>query len=131
MIQPSPDTRIDGWDACSGYYYADSTINGFSHTHLSGTGCGDYGDVLLMPTVGRQDYHAMGKKSQQMAYASPFSHGREKAEPGYYSVFLVPLRGESRTDLYQTCGDSSLYLPESGRCRFYPRPGLQYPAPEE
>ena len=41
-----------------------------------------------MPTVGRQDYHAMGKKSQQMAYASPFSHGREKAEPGYYSVFL-------------------------------------------
>ena len=54
MIQPSPDTRIFQWDACSGYYYADSTINGFSHTHLSGTGCGDYGDVLLMPTVGRQ-----------------------------------------------------------------------------
>ena len=52
MIQPSPDTRIYGWDACSGYYYADSTINGFSHTHLSGTGCCDYGDVLLMPTVG-------------------------------------------------------------------------------
>ena len=49
MISPSPDTRIDGWDACSGYYYADSTINGFSHTHLSGTGCCDYGDVLLMP----------------------------------------------------------------------------------
>ena len=47
MIQPSPDTRIYQWDACSGYYYADSTINGFSHTHLSGTGCGDYGDVLL------------------------------------------------------------------------------------
>ena len=39
MIQPSPDTRIDGWDASSGYYYADSTINGFSHTHVSGTGC--------------------------------------------------------------------------------------------
>ena len=51
MIQPSPDTRIYGWDACSGYHYSDSTINGFSHTHLSGTGCGDYGDVLLMPTV--------------------------------------------------------------------------------
>lgn len=41
MIQPSPDTRIDGWDACSGYYYEDSSINGFSHTHVSGTGmCG-------------------------------------------------------------------------------------------
>ena len=49
MIQPSPDTRIDGWDACSGYYYDDNTINGFSHTHVSGTGCCDYGDVLLMP----------------------------------------------------------------------------------
>ena len=51
MIQPSPDTRIDGWDASSGYYYADSTINGFSHTHVSGTGCADYGDILLMPDI--------------------------------------------------------------------------------
>lgn len=42
MIRPSPDTRIYQWDACSGYYYDDATINGFSHTHLSGTGCGDY-----------------------------------------------------------------------------------------
>ena len=88
MIQPSPDTRIYQWDACSGYYYNDSTINGFSHTHLSGTGCGDYGDVLLMPTVGKQDYHAMGSKSQQMAYASAFSHQNETAQPGYYSVEL-------------------------------------------
>ena len=88
MIQPSPDTRIYQWDACSGYYYADSLINGFSHTHLSGTGCGDYGDVLLMPTVGRQDYYSMGEKSQQMAYASAFSHDNETAQPGYYSVFL-------------------------------------------
>lgn len=88
MIQPSPDTRIDGWDACSGYYYADSTINGFSHTHVSGTGCCDYGDVLLMPTVGRQEYHPLGKESQRLAYASAFSHEREQAEPGYYSVFL-------------------------------------------
>ena len=88
MIQPSPDTRIYQWDACSGYYYNDSTINGFSHTHLSGTGCGDYGDVLLMPTVGKQDYHAMGLESQQMAYASAFSHQNETAQPGYYSVVL-------------------------------------------
>ena len=68
MIQPSPDTRIYEWDACSGYYYEDTTINGFSHTHVSGTGCADYGDVLLMPTVGKQEYHPMGAKSQQMAY---------------------------------------------------------------
>ena len=63
-------SHIYQWDACSGYYYADSTINGFSHTHLSGTGCGDYGDVLLMPTVGRQDYHAMGEESQQNGLCS-------------------------------------------------------------
>lgn len=88
MIQPSPDTRLDGWDACSGYHYSDSTINGFSHTHLSGTGCCDYGDVLLMPTVGKQTYHPTGADSQQLAYASAFSHKNETAEPGYYSVFL-------------------------------------------
>src|SRR5215510_1129789 len=50
MVQLSPDTRIDGsWDGCSGYHYSDSVIYGFSHTHLSGTGCSDYGDILLMP----------------------------------------------------------------------------------
>ena len=88
MIQPSPDTRINEWDACSGYYYEDTTINGFSHTHVSGTGCADYGDVLLMPTVGKQEYHPMGAKSQQMAYCSAFSHDNEVAQPGYYSVLL-------------------------------------------
>ena len=88
MIQPSPDTRIYGWDACSGYHYSDSTINGFSHTHLSGTGCGDYGDVLIMPTVGKQNYRYLGDGCQQTAYASPFSHYKEVAKPGYYSVEL-------------------------------------------
>lgn len=88
MIQPGPDTRIDEWDACSGYYYADTTLNGFSHTRVSGTGCADYGDVLLMPTVGPQDCRPMGRSSQQTAYCSPFSHANEVVEPGYYSVLL-------------------------------------------
>ena len=87
-IQPSPDTRIYGWDACSGYYYNDSTINGFSHTHLSGTGCCDLGDVLLMPTIGNQDITQEEERGQTKAYASAFSHEREVAEPGYYSVML-------------------------------------------
>ena len=52
MIQLSPDSRLDGWDGCGGYHYTDSIIYGFSHTHLSGTGVSDYGDVLLMPTTG-------------------------------------------------------------------------------
>src|SRR5215216_3762424 len=56
MVQLSPDTRVDGsWDGCSGYHYSDSVIYGFSHTHLSGTGVSDWGDILLMPAVGRTD----------------------------------------------------------------------------
>ena len=53
MVQLSPDTRIDGsWEGCGGYHYSDSIIYGFSHTHLSGTGVSDYGDILIMPTTG-------------------------------------------------------------------------------
>jgi putative alpha-1,2-mannosidase len=52
MVKLSPDTRLDGWDGCSGYHYSDSIIYGFSHTHLSGTGVSDYGDILFMPTTG-------------------------------------------------------------------------------
>ena len=95
MIQPSPDTRIDGWDACSGYYYDDNTINGFSHTHVSGTGCCDYGDVLLMPTVGKPQYlprHLSGKSGD---------HG------------------------YQARRHPPLHFPRKHRIRIYHRPGLQ------
>ena len=81
MVQLSPDTRLKGWDGCSGYHYSDKVIYGFSHTHLSGTGCSDYGDVLLMPTTGKP-------KFSNKQYSSPFSHANEKASPGYYSVFL-------------------------------------------
>lgn len=90
MIQPGPDTRIHDWDACSGYYYEDDSINGFSHTRLSGTGCADFGDFLLMPTVGKQDISYVGEKekAQHTAFASKFSHTNEVAEPGYYSVML-------------------------------------------
>lgn len=90
MIHPSPDTRIYEWDACSGYYYADSTINGFSHTHLSGTGCADLGDVLLMPTVGVQQIEkgTADENKDRLPFASAFSHDNETAAPGYYSVFL-------------------------------------------
>jgi predicted alpha-1,2-mannosidase len=79
--QLSPDTRLEGWDGCSGYHYSDSVIYGFSHTHLSGTGCSDYGDILLMP-VNKQI--ALDKYQ----YASTFSHKNEKAHAGYYQVYL-------------------------------------------
>ncbi|MGX8713715.1 MAG: GH92 family glycosyl hydrolase [bacterium] len=82
QIQPSPDTRLEGWDGCSGYHYSDDTIYGFSHTHLSGTGCEDYGDVLLMPVDGRIE----GVQSEY--YKSHFSHKNETARAGYYKVKL-------------------------------------------
>lgn len=82
MVQLSPDTRIDGsWDGCSGYHYSDPVIFGFSHTHLNGTGCSDYGDIMLMPTMDNISF----VPSQ---YSSPFSHKKEKAAAGYYQVHL-------------------------------------------
>lgn len=82
MVQLSPDTRIDGsWDGCGGYHYSDSIIYGFSHTHLSGTGVSDWGDILLMPTIGTPS-------ADNKIYSSKFSHTNEKASAGYYSVVL-------------------------------------------
>ena len=81
MVQLSPDTRFDGsWDGCSGYHYSDSVIFGFSHTHLSGTGVSDYGDILLFPLN--------EKFNSEKKYSSTFNHANEISSPGYYSVVL-------------------------------------------
>lgn len=72
MVQLSPDTDVGRWDACSGYHHDDSSIMGFSHTHLSGTGVGDMMDVLVVPA----------------GYRSRFDHADERASPGYYRVLL-------------------------------------------
>jgi predicted alpha-1,2-mannosidase len=110
MVQLSPDTRLTGWDGCSGYHYSDSIIYGFSHTHLSGTGISDYGDVLLMPAVGERRNN----------YTSRFSHQNEKASPGYYSVRLddgnifVELTATARAGLHRytfpSTGDANVIL---------------------
>ncbi|CAM4290992.1 GH92 family glycosyl hydrolase [Flavobacterium terrigena] len=82
MVQLSPDTRIDGsWDGCGGYHYDDATIYGFSHTHLNGTGVSDFGDIMLMPTMGEPSF-------DNKVYSSTFSHANEKASAGFYSVKL-------------------------------------------
>lgn len=88
MVQLSPDTRLEGWDGCSGYHYSDDLIYGFSHTHLSGTGASDYGDILIMPTVGDVQIDPGSPESPESGYASLFSHSNETARPGYYSVKL-------------------------------------------
>ena len=88
MMQLSPDTGVEGWDWCSGYHASDNSIMGFSHTHLSGTGVGDYGDILLMPIVGENKFLPGSKNNPDEGYRSRFSHKNEVATPGYYSVKL-------------------------------------------
>ncbi len=81
MVQVNPQTRLSGWDGCSGYHYTDSIIYGFAHTALNGTGALDYGDILVMPVVGEPVFN-------NTEYCSPFRKSSEKAEPGYYRVKL-------------------------------------------
>lgn len=81
MVQLSPDTRLEGWDGCSGYYYTDTLVYGFSHTHLSGTGIADYCDILFMPTTGDPQF-------KNTDYRSGFKKKNESASPGYYKTKL-------------------------------------------
>ena len=87
-IQLSPDTYTAGWDWCAGYYDSDTSLMGFSHTHLSGTGCGDLLDVLLIPNVGEVKWNPGPRENPSAGYRAPFSHADETMTPGYYSVPL-------------------------------------------
>lgn len=86
MMQVGPDTRQGNWDACGGYYYEDTLIYGFSHTHLSGVGVEDYADLLLVPQQGKLKLDPLYKTKN--GYGSTFKHTNEAAEPGFYSVKL-------------------------------------------
>ena len=85
MVQLSPDNGIPGWDRIAGYYYPDSTIAGFSHTHLSGTGAGDMYDISFMPTIA-----PVLTAEPSLGVHAKFSHDQEEAHAGYYSVLLQP-----------------------------------------
>ncbi len=88
LVQLSPDTKDNPEDPCSGYDYADSTIVGFSHTHLSGTGVADLFDFLFMPYQGEICWNAAPDAQGHPGYQSTFSHENEQARPGYYRVLL-------------------------------------------
>ncbi|GHU99263.1 alpha-1 2-mannosidase [Bacteroidia bacterium] len=100
MVQLGPDTHLDGWDASSGYHWSDSIIWAFSHTHLSGTGIGDLGDVALLPYCGADTLQRP---------AARFSHEREQASPGCYRVHLdnyaidVELTSTERVGIHRYC----------------------------
>lgn len=83
MVQLSPDNGLSGWDRIAGYYYPDSTIAGFSHTHLSGTGAGDLYDISFMPVT-----FPVRESESPLGIHSRFSHDRECASAGYYRVWL-------------------------------------------
>jgi len=87
-VQLGPGNLSEGWDWCSGYHISDSTIVGFQHTHLSGTGIGDLGDISLMPTTGPVKVRKGSIKNMQSGYVSLFSHHDETVRPGYYAVKL-------------------------------------------
>ncbi|MGP1476412.1 MAG: GH92 family glycosyl hydrolase [Phocaeicola sp.] len=98
-VQLSPDTdtiphNVNGvyqphsYEYCAGYQYADKTIVGFSHTHLSGTGHSDLGDIMIMPTTGPLKLNPGTSDNPDSGYRSRFSHTTEKASPGYYEVML-------------------------------------------
>lgn len=99
MVQLSPDNGDEGWDWCGGYHYSSKTIAGFSHTHLSGTGIGDWCDISVLPLIDTIEMRKVKIKS-------PFDHKNEKARPGHYSVKLnnginCELTAAERTGFHQ------------------------------
>lgn len=113
MVQLSPDNRTDGWDWCSGYHFSDSSIIGFSHTHLSGTGVGDYGDILFMPTVGELQTQPGSLENPDEGYRSRFSHEAEQAQAGYYSVVLSDYEVKAELTTTKRVGFHRYTFPES------------------
>jgi len=87
-IQLGPTNIYKGWDWCSGYHYSDSIIIGFSHNHLSGTGCSDLGDITVMPFTGELRAKTGTQKDIKGACSTTYSHKNEKAEAGYYRLTM-------------------------------------------
>lgn len=122
-VQLSPDTdtiphNVDGvyqkgtYAYCAGYRYQDSTIVGFSHTHLSGTGHSDLGDLLLMPATGPLKLNPGRADHPDEGYRSRFSHATEKAAPGYYEVMLDDYGIRAQLTATQRVGIHKYTFPE-------------------
>ncbi|WP_322932835.1 GH92 family glycosyl hydrolase [Bacteroides sp. CG01] len=108
MVQLSPDNGLPGWDRISGYFYPDSTIAGFSHTHLSGTGAGDLYDISFMPvTLPYKEAEA------PLGIHSKFSHNDESATAGYYQVLLKDYNINVELTATERCGIQRYTFPEA------------------
>ena len=109
MVQLSPDNGLAGWDRISGYFYPDSTIAGFSHTHLSGTGAGDLYDISFMPVTLPYLESAEGG----LGIYSKFSHADEKASAGYYQVKLKDYNINVELTATPRCGVQRYTFPKA------------------
>lgn len=113
MVQLSPDNGLPGWDRISGYFYPDSTIAGFSHTHLSGTGAGDLYDISFMPvTLPYKEAEA------PLGIHSLFSHSDESASAGYYQVRLKDYDINVELTATERCGIQRYTFPEADAAIF-------------
>ncbi len=107
MAQPGPTSIPQGWDWCSGYHASDSTVIGFSQTHLSGTGCADLFDITVMPVTGPVRYGRGTEGNPDSGFWSYADRTREIAQPGYYSVplerygILAEMTATSRVSFYR------------------------------
>lgn len=108
MVQLSPDNGLPGWDRISGYYYPDSTIAGFSHTHLSGTGAGDLYDISFMPVT---NPYKTGE--EPLGIYSSFSHNDESASAGYYRILLKDYNINVELTATERCGIQRYTFPEA------------------
>ncbi|RKE46862.1 GH92 family glycosyl hydrolase [Sphingobacterium detergens] len=108
MVQLSPDNGLPGWDRISGYFYPDSTISGFSHTHLSGTGAGDLYDISFMPVT--LPYH---EAAAPLGIHSKFSHQNEQAHAGYYKVKLTDYNIDVELTATPRCGIQRYTFPKA------------------
>ena len=108
MVQLSPDNGLPGWDRISGYFYPDSTIAGFSHTHLSGTGAGDLYDISFMPVT-----LPYKEAAEPLGIHSLFSHSEESATAGYYRVRLKDYDIRVELTATERCGIQRYTFPEA------------------
>lgn len=113
MVQLSPDNGLPGWDRISGYFYPDSTIAGFSHTHLSGTGAGDLYDISFMPVT--LPYR---EAESPLGIYSKFSHSSESASAGYYKVLLSDYNIKVELTATERCGIQKYTFPKSDAAVF-------------
>ena len=108
MVQLSPDNGLPGWDRIPGYFYPDSTIAGFSHTHLSGTGAGDLYDILFMPVT-----LPYKEAEGELGIHSKFSHNDEEASAGYYRVKLQDYNIDVELTATPRCGVQRYTFPKA------------------